>query len=50
MFCVTTAAILGLAPYPIDTDDPQARQANREYLWGWLNRLYDSRLLAVQNT
>jgi len=49
MFCVTTAAILGLAPYPMDTDNPQARQANREYLWGWLNRLYDSRLLAVQN-
>jgi CO2 hydration protein len=47
MFCVTTAAILGLAPHPIGTDDPQ--EENRAYLWGWLNRLADSRLLAVQN-
>ncbi len=48
MFCVTTAAILGLAPYPIGTDDAEKIQANRAYFRGWLNRLYGSRLLAVQ--
>ncbi|HEY9861666.1 MAG TPA: CO2 hydration protein, partial [Candidatus Obscuribacterales bacterium] len=29
MFCVTTAAIRGLMPYPLDTEDPKQRQANR---------------------
>lgn len=50
MFCVTTAAILGLAPHPIGTTAPQAQKENREYLWGWLNRLADSRLLSMQNS
>ncbi|PLS68894.1 MAG: carbon dioxide transporter [Cyanobacteria bacterium M5B4] len=48
MFCVTTAAILGLAPHPIGTDDPEKIQANRAYFRGWLNRLAGSRLLALQ--
>lgn len=48
MFCVTTAAILGLAPYPIDTSDPEQRQANRVYLEGWMDRLVSSQLLTVQ--
>ncbi len=48
MFCVTTAAILGLAPYPIDTEDPQEQKANRKYLEGWMDKLVDSRLANVQ--
>jgi len=48
MFCVTTAAILGLAPYPLDTADPEQQQANQSYLEAWLDRLLNSRLQAVQ--
>lgn len=48
MFCVTTAAVLGLMPYPKDTTNPEERQANRAYLEGWLDRLLDSRLLTLQ--
>ncbi|KAM3098299.1 CO2 hydration protein [Phormidesmis sp. 146-35] len=48
MFCVTTAAILGLMPFAIDTSDLQEQQANRKYLEGWMNRLMDSRLPNVQ--
>lgn len=44
MFCVTTAAILGLAPYPMNTSDPEQKQANRAYLEGWMDRFGDSRL------
>lgn len=47
MFCVTTAAILGLMPYPLDTRDPDEQKANRVYLEGWMNRLLTSRLLQV---
>ncbi len=47
MFCVTTAAILGLMPHPIDTRNPQEKTANEIYLQKWLDRLENSRLLAV---
>lgn len=47
MFCVTTAAIRGLAPHPLDTQDPAERAANHEYLQGWFNRLATSRLERV---
>lgn len=47
MFCVTTAAILGLMPYPVDTTDPDEQQTNRVYLQQWLDRLKTSRLLEV---
>ncbi|MEH1847560.1 MAG: CO2 hydration protein [Nostoc sp.] len=47
MFCVTTAAILGLAPYPIDTKDPFEEKANRVYFAKWMSRLETSRLLDV---
>lgn len=47
MFCVTTAAIKGLAPYPLDTTDPQQQQANRKYLKSWLKRLAESQLITV---
>ncbi|MBW4464304.1 MAG: CO2 hydration protein [Pegethrix bostrychoides GSE-TBD4-15B] len=44
MFCVTTAAIQGLAPYPLDTADPTQQQTNRRYLEQWLDRMVNSRL------
>jgi CO2 hydration protein len=44
MFCVTTAAILGLMPYSIDTQDPVELENNRIYLQKWLDRLKTSRL------
>lgn len=49
MFCVTTAAIKGLAPHPLNTTDPKEQQANRVYLKGWLKRLQDSRLVTVNS-
>lgn len=49
MFCVTTAAIQGLAPHLIATTDPEEKQANRVYLQKWLKRLANSRLLDMQN-
>lgn len=48
MFCVTTAAILGLAPHPIDTTNPQEREINRKYLEGWMDKLMESRLAGFQ--
>jgi CO2 hydration protein len=49
MFCVTTAAILGLLPHPLDTQNPEEQQANQAYLEQWMNRLVASRLLSVQD-
>lgn len=48
MFCVTNAAILGLAPYPLDTTDPSQQQANQSYLEDWMDRLVHSCLQDVQ--
>ncbi|MGD1901309.1 MAG: CO2 hydration protein [Geitlerinemataceae cyanobacterium] len=50
MFCVTTAAIWGLAPNPLTTDDPQQLAENREYFEGWLTRLTESRVSRVGYT
>ncbi|HEY9670576.1 MAG TPA: CO2 hydration protein [Waterburya sp.] len=47
MFCVTTAAIVGLAPYPLDTTDPTQQEKNRRYLAGWMDRFKESRLREV---
>ncbi len=47
MFCVTTAAIKGLSPFPLNTQDPQQQESNRTYLISWLNRLRDSCLESV---
>lgn len=44
MFCVTTAAIQGLAPHPLNTTNPEQRQANRAYLEQWMDRFVASRL------
>jgi CO2 hydration protein len=48
MFCVTTAAMLGLMPYPLDTTDLAQQQKNRAYLENWMGRFIDSRLPSVQ--
>jgi CO2 hydration protein len=48
MFCVTNAAIVGLAPHSLQTQDPKEQKKNRAYLSGWMERLQSSRLLAVQ--
>ncbi|MEG3438061.1 CO2 hydration protein [Pannus brasiliensis CCIBt3594] len=47
MFCVTSAAIQGLAPYPLTSEKPEEIEANRVYLEGWMNRFVKSRLLEV---
>jgi CO2 hydration protein len=49
MFCVTTATILGLMPYPADTEDPQEQELNRVYLEKWMDRLQTSRLMDVNS-
>lgn len=49
MFCVTSAAILGLMPYPADTQDPKEKDVNQVYFQKWLDRLQNSRLLDVNN-
>jgi CO2 hydration protein len=47
MFCVTTAAIRGLMPHPLGTEDPAQQKDNRAYLEGWMDRFVTSRLIAV---
>lgn len=49
MFCVTTAAILGLMPYPADTKNPEEQRLNRVYLQKWMDRLIPSRLQEVNS-
>ncbi|MGD1714050.1 CO2 hydration protein [Dapis sp. BLCC M172] len=49
MFCVTTAAILGLAPHPLDTENLQEQAENQVYLEGWMDRFLTSRLQVVNN-
>ena len=49
MFCVTTAAVKGLAPHALDTEDLEQQAANRKYLTGWLNRILESRLVGVNS-
>lgn len=48
MFCVTTAALRGLAPHPFETQDPQEKEANDQFIIPWLDRLSRSRLYTLQ--
>lgn len=48
MFCVTTGALRGLAPHPLETQNPQEREANEKFLAPWLARLSQSRLYTLQ--
>ncbi|MBV6624486.1 MAG: CO2 hydration protein [Rivularia sp. (in: Bacteria)] len=47
MYCVTTAAIVGLMPHSPDTTDASEQKANRDYLKNWMDRFTTSRLQAV---
>ena len=47
MFCVTNGVILGTFPYPLDSDDLEARQANTDYAESWAKRLLGTRLDAL---
>jgi CO2 hydration protein len=47
MYCVTTAALQGLAPFPLNTQNIEEKQANRRYLEQWMNRFKSSRILNV---
>lgn len=47
MFCVTTATILGLMPYALDTQDIDEQKTNLVYLQKWMERLKTSRILEV---
>jgi CO2 hydration protein len=49
MFCVTTAALRGLAPHPLDSLDPEHQAANKPFLDYWLERLENSRLPEIQD-
>ncbi len=49
MFCVTTAAITGLTPYPWDTTNPIEKEANGAWYQQWLQRLQTSQLFIVQD-
>ncbi|MCL2923352.1 MAG: CO2 hydration protein [Trichodesmium sp. MAG_R04] len=49
MFCVTTAAVLGLVPHPLDTEDPDQQIENQAYLEGWMDRFLTSRLEFVNS-
>jgi hypothetical protein len=48
MFCVTTAALRGLAPHPFETQDPEEQQVNEKFIVPWLERLSRSRLETLQ--
>ncbi len=47
MYCVTTAALQGLAPYSLTTDNLEEQQANRKYLEQWMNRFTTSQIINV---
>jgi CO2 hydration protein len=44
MYCVTTAAIQGLAPHPLTTQDRSEQETNRRYLEGWMDKFVGSQL------
>jgi CO2 hydration protein len=48
MYCVTSATILGLAPHPLDSKDPQQQATNMAYFEGWMDRLLTSQLPNIQ--
>lgn len=47
MYCVTTAALRGLAPHPLESREPAHQAANQAYLVGWMDRLVSSQIGAV---
>lgn len=49
MFCVTTAVIQALAPFPLDTANPEEQQVNYKYLRSWCDRLAQSRIVDLSS-
>ncbi|MBW4666804.1 MAG: CO2 hydration protein [Cyanomargarita calcarea GSE-NOS-MK-12-04C] len=49
MFCVTSATILGLLPYALDTENIDEQKLNQIYIEKWMDRLQTSRLLDVNS-
>ncbi|HHP7245490.1 MAG TPA: CO2 hydration protein [Elainellaceae cyanobacterium] len=49
MFCVTTAALQGLAPHPLTTTEPDQQRENRAFLETWMNRFQSSRIQGAQD-
>ena len=47
MFCVTSAALFGLAPHPLSSEIVTEQKANRDHFNYWLDRLATSRLNQV---
>jgi hypothetical protein len=48
MYCVTSAAILGLAPHDLKTTDAQEQANNLAYFEGWMDRFLTSQLGNIQ--
>ncbi len=44
MFCVTSAALMGLAPFPLTTENVEEQRANRQHFETWMDRLLTSQL------
>jgi hypothetical protein len=44
MFCVTTAAVKGMAPHPFDTTNIEEKRENRRYLEQWMDKMVNTRL------
>lgn len=49
MFCVTSATILGLLPYPLNTENIDEQKVNQIYIEKWMDRLQTSRLLDINS-
>ena len=49
MFCVTTAAIKGLAPYSLNTTNFEEKKQNRIHLKKWMNRFQYSQISIIND-
>ena len=49
MFCVTTAAIKGLAPYSLSTTNTEQKKQNRIFLKKWMNRFQYSQISIIND-
>ena len=49
MFCVTTAVIKGLAPYPLNTTNVEEQKENRIYLKKWMDRFQCSQISTINS-
>lgn len=50
MFCVTSAALMGLVPNPLDCDDLAKKRENRRFFEFWMDRLMNSQIRQVNRT